>query len=143
MTILLDVNVLIALIDPDHIAHDRAHHWFAHVAAGDWATCPIVENGAIRIVGAPGYTSPALGCADVIESVRSLYARSGHHFWPDDVSLIASDLIDRSMLLSSSRITDTYLLALAVAHGGRLATLDRRLSPAAVKGGAAALEIIG
>ena len=36
MTYLLDVNVLIALIDPTHVSHDAAHHWFEKaVAAGN------------------------------------------------------------------------------------------------------------
>jgi predicted nucleic acid-binding protein len=31
VTFLLDVNVLIALIDPGHVAHDDAHEWFAAI----------------------------------------------------------------------------------------------------------------
>lgn len=142
MTVLLDVNVLIALIDPDHVSHDRVHHWFERGAVNDWATCPIVENGVIRIVGGPSYSNPSLSCAAVVEVVRSLCVQPGHHFWPDDLSLASSALVDTSKLLTSGQITDTYLLALAVARGGRLASLDRRLSTAAVSGGAAALEVI-
>ncbi len=142
MTFLLDVNVLIALIDPDHIAHDRVHRWFERHGADEWASCPLTENGVIRIVGAASYTEPPLGCARVTESVQALCAAPGHDFWPDDLSLINSRHVDTSKLLTSRQITDTYLLALAVAHGGKLATLDRRLSTAAVKGGAEALLVI-
>ncbi len=142
MIALLDVNVLIALIDPDHAAHERAHAWFARHAQSGWATCPITELGAIRIAGAASYTQPALGCAAVTRSVRHICALANHVFWPDDVSLLTSPLVDATNLLSSHRITDTYLLALALAHGGVLATFDRRLSPDAVKGGAAALHVI-
>lgn len=28
MTFLLDINVLIALIDPAHVDHEAAHRWF-------------------------------------------------------------------------------------------------------------------
>lgn len=143
MTVLLDVNVLIALIDPDHVAHDRAHSWFAGGAATDWATCPIVQNGVIRIVGARSYTDPPLGCPAVAATVRSWCAKPGHQFWPDDLSIVTATHIDVSRLLTSRQITDTYLLALAAARGGRLATLDRRLSTAAVEDGAAALHVIG
>jgi uncharacterized protein len=140
--VLLDVNVIIALIDPDHIAHERAHEWFERRALGGWATCPIVENGAIRIVGSSGYDNVPGGCGAAAESVQSLCDDPRHCFWPDDLSLIRSPHVDVGRLLSPGQVTDTYLLALAVANGGRLATLDRRLSVAAVSGGAAALEVI-
>jgi len=50
-TYLLDVNVLIALIDPAHVQHDAAHAWFASTGQHSWATCPLTENGVLRIVG--------------------------------------------------------------------------------------------
>jgi predicted nucleic acid-binding protein len=52
------------------------------------------------------------------------------------------DRVDLDAILSSRHVTDTYLLALAVKHGGRLATFDKRLKPDAVKSGADALHII-
>jgi hypothetical protein len=55
VTYLLDVNLLIALIDPTHIGHDAAHNWFGSIGSVSWATCPITENGVIRIVGHPKY----------------------------------------------------------------------------------------
>jgi predicted nucleic acid-binding protein len=55
VTYLLDVNVLIALIDPTHISHAAAHEWFQREGASRWATCPITENGVLRIVGDPRY----------------------------------------------------------------------------------------
>lgn len=45
-------------------------------------------------------------------------------------------------LLSSSQVTDTYLLALAHAKGGLLATFDRKLVTSAVTGGAEALLLL-
>ena len=38
MTYLLDVNVLIALVDPAHVSHDAAHDWFDAEGARAWAT---------------------------------------------------------------------------------------------------------
>ena len=52
----------------------------------------------------------------------------GHHFWPDKISVVDAAHIDTDLLSSHSRVTDSYLLALAVAYEGRLATLDHRLS---------------
>jgi predicted nucleic acid-binding protein len=68
---------------------------------------------------------------------------SGHQFWPDDISLLDERRIHPDRLLTSGQVTDSYLLALAVAHGGKLATLDRRLIADAVHQGAQAIHLIG
>lgn len=142
MTFLLDVNLLIALIDPAHVGHDAAHRWFETEGAADWATCPLTENGVIRVVGHPKYPNTPGSTAIVIQVVRQLRELPGHHFWPDAISLVGSSHIDPGQVLTSTQVTDTYLLALAVEKGGRLATLDRRLSPKAVKSGKASLHVI-
>ena len=142
MTFLLDVNVLIALIDPTHISHGDAHRWFEQEGAANWATCPITEIGVLRIVGNPRYPntpgSPAV-VATVLDRLRTL---PGHVFWPDDISLLDPRHADAERMLASTQVTDTYLLALAVAHGGQLATLDRRLSVTAVHRGHQGLRLI-
>jgi predicted nucleic acid-binding protein len=56
----------------------------------------------------------------------------GHAFWPDDIPLLDERLIDRSRILGPKQLTDIYLLALAVKHGGRLVTFDRAIPIAAV-----------
>jgi hypothetical protein len=66
----------------------------------------------------------------------------GHHFWPDDVSLLDCTEVETSRLLHSAQISDTYLLALASIHGGQLATFDRRLVVSAVRSGKSALYLI-
>ncbi len=142
MTFLLDVNVLIALIDPTHISHDTTHRWFTLEGSASWATCPITENGVIRIVGSAKYPnapgSPAIVAA-VLDRLRAL---PGHVFWPDDISLLDREHVAAERMLGFGQVTDTYLLALAVVHGGRLATLDRRLSFSAVQDGQHALHLI-
>ena len=142
MTFLLDVNVLIALIDPGHVAHDAAHAWFGIEGHEHWATCPMTENGVMRIVGHPRYTNTPGSPAVVAGIVARLRGLPGHRFWPDDLSLVGADFVDPARILTSAQVTDTYLLALAKSNGGRLATFDRRLSVAAVKGGKAALHVI-
>lgn len=143
MTFLLDVNVLVALIDPVHVGHDAAHRWFDAEGKAAWATCPMTENGVIRIVGHPKYPNTPGSTATVATIVTQLRTLSGHVFWPDDISLVDSRHVDAAQVLTSAQVTDTYLLALAVAHGGRLATFDRRLSVKALKAGKAALHVIG
>lgn len=142
MTFLLDVNVLIALVDDGHVHHSAAHRWFQDEGGADFATCPITENGVLRIVGNPNYSGSPGSPAALVPAVASFRAMSGHHFWPDDLSLLLSDMVIRGRLLSHGQVTDTYLLALAVTKGGRLATFDRKLVPNAVVGGAAALCLI-
>ena len=143
MTFLLDVNVLIALIDPAHVGHDAAHLWFEREGHGSWATCPMTENGVIRIVGNAKYPNTPGSPAEVATIMSKLRTVPGHVFWPDDISLFGVDHVDPMHILTPGQVTDTYLLALAIAHGGRLATFDRRLSTKAVKGGKAALHLIG
>jgi uncharacterized protein len=143
MTYLLDINVLIALIDPAHIQHNRSHEWFAAIGSQSWATCPLTENGVLRIVSHDRYPNSPGGPAVVAPVVQDLRTRQGHTFWPDDISLLDRDRVDAERLLTASQITDSYLLALAVAHGGRLATFDRRLVSDAVYNGARSLHLIG
>ncbi len=143
MTFLLDVNVLIALIDPAHISHDAAHCWFDTAGKTSWATCPLTENGVIRIVGHPSYPNTPGSPADVATIMTRMCGLAGHIFWPDSLSLTNAADVDRSQVLTSAQVTDTYLLALARANGGKLATFDRRLSTKAVKMGSKALHVIG
>lgn len=142
MIALLDVSVLIALIDPAHIGHLTAHAWFAREHKAGWATCPLTQNGALRILSHPKYPNSPGGPPQVLPALHSLLAQPGHAFWPDEISLLDDPLIAQDRLLTSGQLTDTYLLALAVFKGGRLATFDRRLAPDAVKGGRDALHLI-
>ena len=139
---LLDVNVLIALLDPVHVQHDTAHAWFAAHGRHAWATCPLTENGVLRIVGHARYPNTPGSPAAVAPLVAQLRQSPGHVFWPDDLSLTDPAWIDTSRLLSATQVTDSYLLALACAHGGQLASFDRRLVTDAVREGAEALHLI-
>ncbi|WP_417563521.1 TA system VapC family ribonuclease toxin [Microbacterium sp.] len=127
---LLDVNVLIALIDPTHQHHDAAHAWFFDCRDGGWATCSTTENGVIRIVSHPRYSN-SQPVATVMDSLDTLVAVPGHRRITEDVTLLSAD-VDRSRMLSSTQVTDTYLLYLAHANRAQLATFDRRLSTAAL-----------
>lgn len=133
--------MLIARLDPKHESHEQVRRWLEIRSYSGWATCPLTENGAVRIISNPAYSTP-VPAAVVMERLEALCETRGHQFWPDDIRLTASKHIDAAQVQRSGQITDTYLLALAVAHGGKLATLDRRLVVAAVRGGAEALEVI-
>lgn len=132
MLSLLDVNVLIALLDENHVHHPDASTWFAaHVDEG-WASCPITQNGCLRIVAHPRYPN-VLRVADAISRLKAAIATPYHRFIPDDVSLLDDSVIDRRHLLGHRQLTDAYLLALAVAHGARLVTLDKSVPVATVR----------
>lgn len=130
---LFDVNVLIALLDADHIGHDAATGWFAENLQHGWASCPITEISATRVMASPGYPNP-LPVAEIVKRVAAAAATGNHRFWPDDVSVTDSDMFDPLQLLGPKQITVRYLLALAVRHGGRLVTFDQGIRPTAVAG---------
>ena len=139
MRALLDINVLIALLDPDHVFHDRAHTWWkGHVKSG-WASCPLTENGVVRIMSSPAYSRAAkFRPGDLIERLDLFARQSNHEFWSDDLSLRDKTAFARDRLHSSRAITDIYLLALAVKHQGSLATFDQAIPVSAVPGAATA-----
>jgi uncharacterized protein len=142
ITFLLDVNVLIALVDPVHVQHEQAHEWFSRVGKKSFATCPITENGLLRIVGHPKYPNTPGAPSAVVASLAAMRAMPGHAFWPDEISIADDSHIDVTRLSSHAQITDSYLLALAKAHGGRLASMDRRLVVDTVVDGRRSLELI-
>lgn len=141
-TCLLDLNVVIALVDAAHSHHEDAHVWFASEGSRSWATCPLTENALLRIVGNPRYPNSPGSPAAVMPMLLSLKALPGHVFWPDDISIGANEWIDTRSLLTHRQVTDSYLLALARKHRGRLASFDRRLVTSAVEGGDKTLLVI-
>ena len=125
MRALLDVNVIIALLDPDHAFHERAHAWWASNKKRGWASCPLTENGVIRIMSHPGYSPLArFTPADLIGRLSLFANQSDHEFWPDEISLRDEKIFAADHIHSSRQLTDIYLLALALAHTGRLVTFD-------------------
>ena len=132
MRALLDVNVLIALLDADHSLHARATQWFASHARGGWASCPITQNGCMRIMSHPSYPN-ALSVRAVMERLTMASASTFHEFWPDDLSLLDAKVVDSSRIHGPRQLTDLYLLALAVRHNGKLITLDASVSLDAIR----------
>jgi toxin-antitoxin system PIN domain toxin len=132
----LDVNVLLALLDSDHVDHDRAVDWLEDEIAAGWASCAITENGFVRILSQPRYPSP-VSPSEAIELLSGARDGGHHVFWPCDISVLDAHIVARSRLHGPRQVTDAYLLALAAAHDGRFVTFDRSLSLAAVHGATA------
>jgi toxin-antitoxin system PIN domain toxin len=133
MRALLDVNVIIALLDADHVFHNRAHSWWAANGKHGWASCPLTENGVIRIMSNPSYSQQArFTPGDLITRIRHFIGQNSHEFWPDDISFCDGKSFVTEHLHSSRLQTDFYLLALATKHNGRLVTFDQGIPLSAV-----------
>jgi len=139
LTVLLDANVLIAILDTRHADHITAQNWFIRHRNDGWATCPLTENAVLRIMGRSNYPEGASSVALIERLLADLTSGPGHHFWPDDLSLLSSDVIIRPLMLSPKHLTDTYLLALAVTNEAKLVTLERNMQTQHVVGGTNAL----
>jgi len=134
MRSLLDVNVIIPLLDPNHSLHDKAHEWWSTNRDLGWASCPITENGAVRILSHPSYNKQKRSApADIINLLKSFASRTDHQFWPEDITLRDEEIFSREYFLSSGQLTDIYLLALATKHEGKLVTFDQNISFNAVR----------
>jgi uncharacterized protein len=133
MRALLDVNVLLALMDRDHVHHGAALQWWRSERDDGWASCPLTQNGFVRI-SCQGNFPGRPTVAQAIEQLRRQMAESNHVFWPDGISITDNHIFDQKYLLGAKQITDVYLLGVAVKNGGRLITFDRRVSVRAVRG---------
>jgi uncharacterized protein len=141
---LLDVNFLVALFDPDHVHHDIAHDWFADHRTSGWATCPLTENGLVRVLSNPKYGSTVMQVPAVLERLGMFKASGHHHFWADTVSLNDTSLFKPAHMRGYRQLSDIYLLGLARKNRGRLVTFDRSISMAAVVNASLKdLEIVG
>jgi toxin-antitoxin system PIN domain toxin len=138
---LLDVNLLLALLQPDHAHFERAHQWWDANREHGWASCPLTQNGFIRILSQPTYERP-MPVSRALDALAERALHTDHAFWPDDISLLDAALFERNRVLGPKQLTDIYLLGLAVKNGGRLATFDRTIPMGAVRGAQARHLII-
>ncbi|MGH3848114.1 MAG: TA system VapC family ribonuclease toxin [Pseudonocardiaceae bacterium] len=136
MRSLLDINVLLALLDRDHVDHGRARSWLEGEIGSGWASCPITENGFVRVISQPRYPNP-ITSAEATTLLTRATEQPHHQFWSCDFSLLDASVLDQSRLHGPRQVTDAYLLALATKHLGRFVTFDRSISLAVVKGATA------
>lgn len=133
MRALLDVNVLIALLDASHIHHRQVTGWLKKNINFGWASCPITQNGCIRILSQPSYPN-SISAAKVAERLTEATQDQSHEFWPDAISILQLGKLEWDKVLSSRHITDVYLLALAIRQSGCFVTLDQGVPLNAVSG---------
>lgn len=128
---LFDLNFLIAMVDAQHLHHDLAQNWWAANRAAGWASCPLTQNGFIRVLSQPSYLNP-IPLTEAIDVLRDAQGEN-HEFWSGDISLLDAKLFDHDRILGPKQLTDIYLLGLAVKNGGRLVTFDRAIPVKAVR----------
>lgn len=136
---LLDVNVLVALFFADHVHHDLAHDWFADHRHEGWATCPLTENGLVRVACQQPSDDVLVRPADVVAKLQRFCRDKLQRTWTDSVSLTDATLFAPQFISGHRQVSDVYLLGLAKKMGGRLATFDRTIPVKAVRGGTAEL----
>jgi len=143
---LLDVNVLVALMDPRHMHHEAAHTWWEANSGKPWATCAITENGVVRVLTQPRYPNRVDTIAEALSLLRGWkQAHAGtHRWWSCGVSLSDQTLFETDKILGPGSVTDVYLLGLAHRQGGRVVSFDQALPWEALAGGSADLvELLG
>ena len=123
-----------------HIHHELSHQWFAEKGQQAWATCPLTENGFVRIASHPNYPNRPEEVPAVLSILRQACELPGHHFWTEDLGIL--EIWQPDAIITQAQITDVYLLGLAVSKQGKLATLDLRVPVDAVNGGPKAIEVI-
>ena len=141
MTSLLDVNVLISLLDANHQHHAAAMGWFSQ-NTDLWASCPITQNGYLRIVTGDGYAN-TISINKAVRTLLQAVSTPRHEFLPDDISLLNQQIVAHQNVRGPKQLTDVYLLALSVHHGARFVTFDKRVPHVAVrKASSASVHVI-
>ena len=132
MVDLYDVNALIALLDENHEKHEPVSDWFFDNMGEGWASCPLTQNGFLRIVSQERYRN-RISLPDALRILRNGVSSPLHHFIANDISLLDDALVDTGRISGHGQLTDVYLLALAIAHDARLVTTDTHIARSAVK----------
>jgi toxin-antitoxin system PIN domain toxin len=142
MHVLPDISVLLARFDVHHANHAHAIGWFRKVRLDGMMTCPITENGFLRIFSNPSYPSGPGSMHDARIMLEKIRAIPGHRFISDSISIADSSRFLGLHAAAPSQLTNLYLLALAVHHSAKFVTLDQRIPVHLVKGGKSALVVI-
>ena len=132
MRALLDSNVLLALLDRDHIQHEQGRRWFQQEVHHGWASCAVTQNGFIRILSQASYPSP-VSTSQAMRLLATAASTAHHEYWGSDVSILEVTIFDHSRVHGPRQLTDVYLLGLAVRHGGRFVTFDQTIALASVR----------
>ena len=132
MRALLDINLLLALLDRDHIQHEQGRRWFEQEVQHGWASCATTQNGCVRILSQPSYPSP-VSPGRAIKLLTLATSAPFHEYWHSEISILDETIFDHSRIHGPRQVTDLYLLGLAAHYGGRLVTFDKTIAASAVR----------
>jgi len=127
MVVLPDVNVLVALVWPNHVHHERVHEWLGKHRNQPWATCPLTQSGFVRVSSNRQVTPAAKSPREALALLEMMVAHPRHRFLTDDVSIADRRWIGAEKLITYRQVTDAHLLALALKNRAQLLTLDRTI----------------
>ncbi len=119
MSYLLDTNVLISVLDSTHVHHVAVIEWFETLGGSAAATCPAVENGALRYLLRTGINAP-----DALDALLEIKQDARVAFIPEGDSMAATSLVG---VTGHRQITDVYLCQIATSTSRKLATFDQGL----------------
>lgn len=117
-----DVNVLVALVVPNHVHHDMAHVWFSDV--DHYVTTPVTEAGLLRVLLNPKIAGQPVPVESALAAVLGIRSDERASFLPDDASL-AEARIDLAGLAGHRQVTDLHLVNLAAGNNAVLVTFDQ------------------
>ncbi len=121
---LLDVNVLVALLDADHIHNRIVEKWF-DTPGLEWALCAFTEAGVLRF-----FTRPKTGDLSMEQAaamLRSLKQQAGYRYQPITADWHTLTEPFSKRIHGHNQVTDASLLGLAVREGLVLTTFDKAL----------------
>lgn len=130
---LLDVNILLALVWPRHEGHAAVHAWFAKLGHRAWATNPLTQLGALRLLTNPAVTQGAVSASAAIEVLSEATRHEGHEFWPLDREISAGLKTFAGRLRGHQQWTDAVLLWQASERDGVLVTFDSGIKELAAR----------
>ena len=125
--LLLDVNVLIAMVWHQHDHYDLVRDWLGKRRGETWATCPITESGFVRVSALPRLGGVSQGVQRGLLALQKNRAEPDHVFWPHETSVVDLNPEIKARVRGHQQVTDAILLDLAIRNGGHLVTLDRRI----------------
>lgn len=122
---LLDVNLLFALLSPDHPHHQLARRWWVQREGKSWATCETVQMGFVRLASNKTAIQIPRPPGEAFDMLARNTARPDHHFLEARTDEFLRKTLRRTQ--GYRQVTDAYLVALALSHGCKFATFDQKL----------------
>src|ERR1700690_4395027 len=123
--ILLDLNVLIALLDSGHQNYQKAQAWFISSCNDGVGLCPWTEAGFLRVTSSPAYRPAPRTMEQAIAILQVLKGRDDYWYCPIDGSWVDLTARFAPRIRGHQQATDAYLLGLAIKEKGVLVTFDK------------------